>query len=293
MKTFGWLVGILALLAGSIFIMPPAGVSAANCTNVSSFGAVRLFLPDLPSTGEYVLWVRVQSPSNTSRVLAEVNEQCLDITAPTPVATEWVWHAHQTSGTPYLLSFNSTNAGSIKLYGVQAGVKIDKVLLAPADCVPVDFGTNCHSGVEAVAAAEGVVALPPPSEESVSGNVILSPTPQRFASRLESVSYTVGGRTLQRSQKPEPFDTTMVENGKYTVLIETTLDDGERIRESTVIEVDNPANAFSPVMRWLRLNRNGVMLGLIIGGSLLVASTLFTLIRRWYIRRRELKFHGF
>lgn len=293
MRKSGWILGAIITLAGVIIPLSPVRVLAAECANVSSYGAVRMFLPDLSESGEYVLWLRVQSPDATARVLAEVGGRCLDIVADTPLANQWVWQAYEQADKPQPLSFGTTTAGSIKLYGVQDGVKVDKVLLAPADCTPVDFGENCRSGVEALASSEGITPISPPSDKPVAGEVVLSTTPDRFASRLKKVTYTVGGRTLQQATKPQPFDTTLVDNGKHTVIIETTLNDGEVIRESTVIEVDNPLNAFSPLTRWLRLNRSGVLTILAAVGSVLAVILMFALIRRWYMRRRELRFHGF
>jgi hypothetical protein len=295
MKRFGGLISITLILLQFGFLPLTPRVEAAGCSNVSSFGAVRLYLPDVPTDVNYGLWVRMQASEPEAKVMIEVNQtNCFEITASNFTAGQWYWQSYQVDGAMQPLKFNDVSGNTLRIIGIQAGVKVDKILLAEPSCIPQEFGTNCKNSVEAIGLPnQEVTVLLPPSDEPISGKVSLSVTPQKYGSQLQRLKYVVSSRTVQASDKNVPFDTTLVTNGKHTVLIETTLKDGSIINESTVIEINNPENALSPVIRWIRLNSRPISLtGLSIAGIIVMLLVIGGL-RGWYLKRRQLHFHGF
>lgn len=295
MKKFGGLLIATLVLAGVWNLTTPVPADAAACANISTYGAVNLNVPILPKKGDYLVWVRMQSPEATGRVLLEINEaRCLEVSGTALQPNTWVWQGYTEAGQRKLVSFDFVEGNMIKVIGIQAGIKIDRVLLTDPDCTPEDFGNNCAREFEATAApANNILALPPPSDQPVSGKIKLSNTPFTRLQQLESLRYIAGGRTLQSATTAEPFDTTLLENGKYTVIIETTLDTGEVIHESTVIEIKNPENVLSPVMRWLRQQHKSLIVIALTIGSVLASVFIFMFIRHSYLKRRQRHFHGF
>ncbi len=265
--------------------------TAAGCSSASSFGAVELNVPSLPDIRSKILWVRMQSPSSSGKVLAEINSgQCLEIGGTNLLPNQWSWQ-NSPDGP---ITFPSFNNNSVKLIGISNGIKIDRILLTEPSCTPKDFGNNCQNAVE-LKASEGPSAtiIPPPSDGAVGGKVILSQTPDKNRSDLESVEYVVEAKIIQTVKGPQPFDTTLIPNGKHSIQINTRLDNGAVIRETTVIDVRNPENALTPVVRWVRLNlRLAKLVALIIGGAI-VAAALYNVLKTWYLNYRQRKFHGF
>lgn len=287
MKKLGGLLLISGLVLAGLLPIPRS--YAAACANASTYGAVLLDVPELPKTGDYSLWVRLQSPETTGKMLLEVNQTtCIDISSTTLVPNTWTWVASTTHH-----NFSDIDNNTVKVIGIQAGIKFDRVLLTKPGCKPENFGNNCSAGIEAEQTSNGIQQLPPPSDEPVQGEVILSNTPFSKAGKLKRLTYSAAGRTVQSSAIATPFDTTRLENGKYTVFIETTLTDGKVIRESTVITIENEEKVLSPAMRWVwRYESTLRSVGMSVGLAILVLA-LLGLVRRWYLRRRERHFHGF
>ena len=295
MKKFSWLLTGL-VISMSVLLGNPAGVSAAGCSEaeVAKFGAVNMDLPKLPKEGNYGLWVRMQSPAASGRVLIELNgDNCLEIAPTNMVPGQWSWHTYAIGGERKLLTFDQADGHKLKIIGASDGLKIDQVIVAVPDCIPSNLSQSCLNATTLKVADQEVIQLPPPTQGLVSGPITLSQTPGLYTNILTSVSYTINGQTLQTSQEVAPFDTTLVANGVHTVLITTTLDDGSIIRESTVIEVDNKETALSPIWRWIRINIASIKLVGIVAGSIVAFLLLLGLIRRAYMNRRLRSFHGF
>jgi hypothetical protein len=291
------LLSLVALTATALVLLSvPQTISAAACTSVSDYGAIDMALPVLPVSDTHAIWIRMQSLSPTAGVLVEVNQaNCFNITGSNLSPDKWSWQTYQQSGAIVPLSFPNLEGNNIRLIGIESGVKIDRVLITRSDCIPLEFGDNCGDASQAANTLSSSTAtiIPPPSNDSVSGKVLLSSTPERYRSLLKSLDYSVDGQTLQSSAKNENFDTTLVNNGKHTIIITTTLTNGAIIKEQTVIDVDNLENAISPTVRWMRLHTGTIKTVAIIFGFLLIFIFLYSTLKGWYIRQRERSFHGF
>jgi hypothetical protein len=295
MKAFGGFLLVVGLLSAAFLLTRPTQASAVGCANVSSFGAVQLSIPELPRTGEYRLWLRMQSPVSTGTVQVETNQAyCFTIQDTTFLPNQWKWVTYQPSDGQTALSFTNKLGNTMLIIGTQDGVRVDQVLITDLGCIPQDYGNNCSQAVVATVNSQSdITQLPPPSDGSVSGDIMLSTTPLNNLSQLAQVTYSVNGRILQQSPNAVLFDTTLLADGKYTVLIETKFKDGAVLRESTVIAIDNPNNALSPVIRWLRLNQQSLV---VVGGAILGLVLFFiigSMLRSAYTRHRYRKFHGF
>jgi hypothetical protein len=295
MKKSGGILLVLALIVGTTVIKSPEEASAAACNDTKQYGAVRLAVPPLPKAGSYQLWVRMQSPTNTAKVQLELNQlDCYEVDSTMLSPNTWAWIPYYTDNQNRTIIIANPEGNIFKLIGVQANVKVDKVLLTDPACVPEGFGNNCNGSSEpTLFNQETVRPIDPPSSGSVSGKVILSQTPYTLEQSLRTVSYSAGGRTLQTAEQAVPFDTVLLENGKHTILIKTTLDDGTVIQESTVLTINNPQTVLAPVLRWLRRNQETLV---IVSAGLALFAVIAALVgyaRRSYRMRRERRFHGF
>ncbi len=296
MKRHGGYIFVAGLVLIGLFgFVNSPRASAESCKDVSNLGAVQLFIPNLKSAGEYQLWVRMQSPSNAAKVLVELNKtECFEVGSTLLTPNTWSWVPYYTNNQNKTINFLKTEGNLINLIGVQSSVKIDRVLISDPGCAPENFGNNCSPSYEpAIANTNEVRIITQNSNNPVSGNVTISETPFTLSESLVSLSYSAQGRTLQSATSAVPFDSTLIENGKHTILIQTSLSDGTVIKESTVISVDNPESILSPLLRTLRQQKSSLLLIGIIVGALAIALIAISLIKKIYIKRRERKFHGF
>ncbi len=284
MKKRGILLAVsLSLFVGGLPSSPTA--RAAACANVSSFGAVTLQIPELSAHQDQLLWVRVQGASG-DRLLVEINgSECHELTLQEHSPDTWSWQTLQADGGARLLTFPAAENNFLKLIGLSNGLRVDRVLVTKPDCTPEDFGNNCRMGSVALTSGETpeVTALPAP-KEPLNGFAHLSPTVQNAGDEITALTYTVGGQTLQRETSSKPFDTTLLENGRHTVHITTTLRDGEVIREMVAVDIKNPENPLSPVVRWLKHNRASIKA---IGVLLLLIAVSLAVVRMLHHRRRS------
>jgi uncharacterized membrane protein len=283
---------LLVIVGASVF---PRSAFASACVDSTKYGAVQLFVPPLQKTGDYQLWVRLQSPTNNAKVRIELNNsECFEVgsTLLKPNTWEWIPYYEKNQLKTTKLTYKEGNI--IKIIGVQSAVKVDKVLFTDPSCAPESFGNNCASSYQpAIIKSDDVRQISPPSNDALSGTVVVSSTPFAQEKNLTLVTYSANSKTIQKSTTAKQFDTTLLANGKYTLLIETQLRDGTVIKESTIISVDNPETVLSPLLRWLRLQKSSVI---IISASVLVLAILLiclSVIRSNHLKRRERRFHGF
>lgn len=131
---FGPVVAVVVVAVG-LFIASGIGQAAA-CQPATGFGSTTRTGVTAPSSGEYVVWVRMQSSDPMHNgVGVEVtpsggSPNCLVATSANFTAWEW-----NNAG-----RVNATQSGNtIKLVGLAANVKVDRVILVPvsnASCVP-------------------------------------------------------------------------------------------------------------------------------------------------------------
>ncbi len=288
----GWSAILLLAVAFLGSLIYPDKLSAAACANTSSFGAVSYNLPQLSNTEDQAIWLRLKSENPESKLLVEINgNECIEIGDFNDSGDGWFWQTYRREGQIVPISFSSANGNTLKIIGISEGIKLDRILVTDKDCRPQEFGNGCYSD-GSNNSKDDVIILPPVSDGPISGRIGLSTTPTENLSQLSKVSYMVNGIVVQESVNDSGFDTTLVENGKYTIYITTTLKSGEVIREMMPVEIKNPENAFSLIIRWIRINRRSVS---IVAGTVFLLLAIILISRlhsRYRKNKRERSFRG-
>jgi hypothetical protein len=153
-----------AVIGGLIILRSQAAPGACSTTGVVGTANYTISVPE---TAQYRVWVRMQVPDttntgNTNGVRLELaGNQCFTVTTTNSAAVnqwQWINYDATASTTPLVTSQLTTGSINAKIYGLKAGVKVDKVILLKSDntCVPSnDFnngspGDNCTTPVPTV-----------------------------------------------------------------------------------------------------------------------------------------------
>lgn len=283
----------LTFLSGLLFFISNNKVSAETCLNTSSYGSVTLNIPELSDKNSRLIWVRMKAPEPSNKVLLQVNEtDCLDLK--TQDTNNWNWVTYNPEGSPKTMSFSSESGNYVKLIGVDNGVKVDRLLITSSDCVPTGFGTNCQGISAEIENDSGQAkAIQSKTPNPVSGKIIISETPAKNSNKLEELSYSSAGKILQKTDRADSlFNTILLPNGRHTVYVTTTLNNGQQITEYAEIDIKNSENPLTPTYRWFLLNRSSLLVVtlciFIIGGVLLSARSVVNYARK----KRERSFRG-
>lgn len=289
---------ICICLLAVLCILPQRGRVSANCqTDNKNYGSIKLQAPDLPVTGRYNIWTRLQVPdaSNNQYRLQVNGNQCFEVGGSSIQAGQWQWVSFQDGDLSHkvVYDFQKTTGNSLELIGSNPGVKIDRVLLVKSDCIPVGLGENCESAQIAVkASGTGANEVLPPTNGPVSGLVIVSPTVIQNPENIMSVHY-FSDTTQLPSSNNLALDTTLLSNGTHRISMQITKKDGKVVNEVTSIEVANPQSALSPIKRWIRLNQKTAILFSSIIGVALVIFAVYMIVRQIRLNKRLLEFKGF
>lgn len=293
MKKLGKLFLIASLLGSGLLIAPAEPVQAAACANVSSFGAVTLQMPEISNINGQAVWVRMQGSSG-DKVLVEINQaDCHEVELDSDSASSWSWQSPMDGASVRRISFPQPAGNSLKIIGLSDGVKVDRVLVTEPNCIPQDFGNNCQKGVSLDADQSGgaePVALMPPNGP-VSGKLHISPTVKENPD-LTKLHYSANGKILMREKTAREFDTALLENGKHTVHIMSVLSSGTVVNEMISLEIKNPENALTPVIRWIKLNQSSLQIALLVILSAAAALAVARFIYGVKKSRRERTFRG-
>jgi hypothetical protein len=286
---------LAVLLLTQVYVAP--AVYAAACSTGTNYGSVTVQIPQLARPGEYAIWIRMQASDTThNTVQLELNKSdCLTlggdiITSP----KQWQWVPYSTDGhNAATYTFTNVANNSVRIIGVETGVKVDKLMVVPPGCIPTGSESQCQSGTDNATVDNTVTTVEPLSNEPVSGSIYPTATVAANAASIKGIVYGSDGLFIQEVKGAGKLDTTLLENGKHTITITITKLDGTTIDESTTIEVNNPESALSPIIRWFRLNERtiGIITTAVLSLALLVL--LWTILKARYRRRRYLDFHGF
>lgn len=242
------------------------GVEATSATSINcdwsqsdSYGVIEYDLLDQPDLTGKNIWVRSRSNIKSSYNLGIiVKDDCQELSVTDQQSGKWQWHSLKSAGQNYTTK-GTFGAGSIKLVGLEAGVQVDKVMIADSDCAPEGEGSNCDSQQrELVIDYRGYTKLD--SKKSYIGGVAtISQTPDSNKNNIRLLRYIVDGNILQSSDSVRGLDTALLPDGKNVVYIETVLKDGKVIREYIEINTYNPSTIIRPLAIWFR-NHPGIKL---------------------------------
>ena len=121
------------------------GISAVAPPKPPSFGSFTAQVT-VPNTASYRLWVRLKSPiAANDAVQAQVDADTpirLGDAPVTPNAWTWIDYKNGDTASKSDLSL-TTGLHTIKITGIESGVKVDRVMVAAAGCIPSGLGDNC------------------------------------------------------------------------------------------------------------------------------------------------------
>jgi hypothetical protein len=294
-----------SLSIGCLLIAP---IASAACNNTAGYGSVT-FTGDnlnLHSTGTYYIWTRLDVPTAGASYQVEINGgACFLVSAPT--ANQWVWTGDNGSSRASY-NFATTTGNTIKLIGANADVKIDMLLLTTdPNCVPVGIGSNCGLPISPTTSTndEGAIIntgigsgvglnAPPSSGVQVSGKVNPSPTLATTSiNDILRVEYYVDGKKVQTADQAAPLDTTLLSNGRHHVETKITFRDGSTKTDEADIDVNNKQTMLSPVWRWMRFNEKPLVTSGGTFAAIIIFGGGYLALRKLYLRKRLLHFHGF
>jgi hypothetical protein len=135
------------------------------------------------------------------------------------------------------------------------------------------------------------------NNDKVSGLVVIDPSNVLDTDKqkqITKVEYYLDGKLVQTVTKaPFALDTTLLDNGSYTMTEKTYFADGSIQEQSGPLEVANKLTVFTPMVKWARLNKRPLAVGGVSIGSAAIASAGFFVARHFYLQRRLMHFHGF
>ena len=287
----------IALLCGLMILSHAPKAVAEACDNTANFGVVSLDVPTLPTRGTYVLWTRMQAPDpEHNRYRLEVNgNTCYEVGGSSIVPGEWEWvsfYGGSLSNT-VRYNFDHMTENSLRLIGMDAGVRIDRILLIKNDCVPTGLGDNCRSTAATAAySSSGATEVPPPSSAPVGGIVIPSQTIVNKKSSISKVVYFADGAPIPTAAN-NGIDTTLLSNGSHRISIQITQTNGIVLNEVTTIVTQNKQGVLSPFTRWARLNEGQAISLSIMFGIMLIIGAALLFVRHKQLQKRLLTFRGF
>ena len=287
-------IAVLSLLL--LFSHAPK-VTAEACDTSAGYGVVALDIPTLPTRGTYVLWTRMQVPDDQhNRYRLEVNDNtCFEVGGSSITPGEWEWVSFYGGGLTKTVryTFDHTTENHMRLIGVDAGVRVDRVLLIKNDCIPTGLGENCQSATATAAfSLSGATEVPPPTNGAVSGVVIPTQTITNSKSRIAKVAYYSDGKPIPTAYN-FGIDTSLLSNGTHRISIQITQTNGIVVNEVTTLRVDNATGVLSPFTRWARLNVvDAIILSCCVGGIFATSMVVF-LVRHKRLQKRLLTFRGF
>lgn len=152
--------GAFAVIGGLIILSSKAATGVCSTTGVIGSATASVTVPE---TTQYRLWVRMQVPdtTNTSNLngtrieITGASNQCFTVTTTASNAVnawQWINSDASAASTPHVTSQISAGTYTVKILGLRAGVKVDKVLFLKAseNCTPSNTvsdsvmpGDNC------------------------------------------------------------------------------------------------------------------------------------------------------
>jgi hypothetical protein len=142
-------ISSLALLITGIISLSPAHILAAGCQAPSpSYGIDTISSVNVPVTGTYTVWVRINAPSSSSStILLQIDSaNCYNVGGSSSIPTNsWTWVDYQNGNTGSTMQPSlSSGPHTFELLGNESGISVDSILLLEgSNCVPTGSGSNC------------------------------------------------------------------------------------------------------------------------------------------------------
>lgn len=217
----------LVLIGALLGFWAPPKAQAACAAQDTSRGTATITV-NVPSTGTYRVWSRIQAPDNTSNsYILEIDDTTCGVVVgdngSMPTNT-WTWVDYQNGTTSNKINVNlSAGNHTVTMIGREDNVKLDRVILtSDTTCVPTGTGDNCANPPDTVP--------PTVSLNTPSNGATLSGTQNITASASDDVGVTkvdflIDG-TVVGTDTTSPYsfswNTTTVSNGPHSVVARAT-----------------------------------------------------------------------
>lgn len=239
----------------------------------------------------------MQIPNSAqTRYQLEVNgKSCYQIGSPSLPTNQWVWVSYQNDNLndKVVYDFENSAGNSVRLIGLDAGVKIDRLMFLQNGCLPEGMGDNCRNEATLITTQNTTTSNDKSSPVLVTGKIFLSPYVSQESPDIKKLIYFSDGRKVQESAGPKPLDTTLLTNGPHTITTRITGANGITSDTISYVNAANPETSLTPLTRWLRINQHPLAVA---GASFGAASMLLLIIwsaRSIQLERQRLKAHGF
>jgi hypothetical protein len=248
-------VAILGVVG--ISLISNGHINAAGCTYTPnpSAGSVSKTL-NVPSTGTYRIWSRIQVPDSTSNsYYLQVDGGCaINVGDSTAIpANTWTWVNYQDGSSATLSSIDLTAGNHDFLLSVRENnVMIDRIILATdTACVPSGLGDNCASGADTTGPTVSLTA--PTAGSTVSGSSVALSANASDNVGVSGVQFKVDGSNVGSQDTTSPYsvnwNTTTVANGSHTITAVASDAAGNSTTSSSVsVTVSNAPDTTAPTV---------------------------------------------
>lgn len=195
--------------------------AAAACSLTGTLGSVSVSVP-VTTAGDYRIWSRIKAAdaTNNSYMLEVDGTSCFKVGDSAISATDWTWVDYQDGNTASKIDMSLSGGNhTLKLIGLEPGVKLDKVLfVANKDCTPTGDGGNCATSVDQTPPTVNVTA--PTAGQTVTGtvNVVADASDNSSVSKVDF--YINGVKVTTDTQAPYEYswNTANTRNGNALVM---------------------------------------------------------------------------
>lgn len=195
----------------SMQMVNPSHASAATgpCTApTTDYGNVTSTV-NIPSTGTYYIWSRIQAPSSSanSYLIQIDNAYCFTFGGSSSIPTNsWQWINYQNGSTGSRISVSNLSSGNhtVKMIGNVDGVLLDRVIFTQdANCTPdnnppvtggAQPGDNCANPSDTTPPTTAITA--PVANATVNGVVTISANASDAESGIDKIDFKVGNSVI-------------------------------------------------------------------------------------------------
>ena len=288
---------LVAVTLFSLTFVRGNSVNAEACYTEGDQASASIQVPVLAKLGAYTVWTRMQTPdAGNIRLQLEINDNTCFIVFNDGPVNEWSWV--KSSGTrldakDVTYNFTSTTDNKIDIIAIDDGVKVDRILVLQDSCVPEGTGDNCRAGATTLPIQASTASIEQDPSGPISGKVFVAKLLTQTSKDVSKVQYFANGKKIQESRQIAPLDTTLVDNGIHTITTRIFWADGTSEDIVNTVTIKNPLTTFSPLNRWIRLNKRL----LLVAGFILAFISVFLLVlsmaRIAQNRSRKRSAHGF
>lgn len=214
-----------ATVVASVVVSPQTAEAAACTAPPADYGSATTSV-NIPSTGNYKIWSRIQPSSsdvNHNSYKLEIDgNTCFAVGGGDQIpANAWTWVNYHDGNvfTSVQHNFSTTGNHTVKLIGNEPNAKLDRVIFTQdMSCVPTGTGDNCAEPPDSTPPA--VSLTEPASNATVGGQVNVSANASDADSGVGKVEFYHGSTKIGEDASypySVSWNTADVANGSYNI----------------------------------------------------------------------------